>query len=242
MFHPFRLIFFFCVVQSMLFGEKWNVVYLASFPRSGNHWVRFLVEEATHIATSSIYRDRDFPHINKMFPWGGYCTDHGYNGECRYPTKDDPVFLKTHYPFLQKKNPDPNPNFTICLIRHPIDAFWSFYLYKGGNKAAIIDKKSLWEFIQGWKSFYEFWDKQPDVLFIRYEDLQENTPFYLRTILETAGFSFSQIDIERAVTKYPPQGAPLIHIDCYDIETIETIYKQLSNILIKFNYDNIYKK
>src|SRR5437868_3632292 len=95
---PIKLIFFFCVCQSMLFGEEWNVVYLASFPRSGNHWVRFLVEEATHIATSSVYRDQDFPHLKNIFPWGGYSTDQGYDGHCRYPTNDDPVLLKTHYP------------------------------------------------------------------------------------------------------------------------------------------------
>jgi len=109
--------FFFIVFSSSVFAqEEWNKVYLASFPRSGNHWVRFLVEEATHIATSSVYRDKDFLHLPEKFPWDGYCTDHGYNGLCRYPTKEDPVLLKTHYPCL-KKPIDSTARTAICLIR-----------------------------------------------------------------------------------------------------------------------------
>ena len=231
-----KLIFFFCAAQSMLFGDEWNTIYLASFPRSGNHWVRFLVEEATHIATSSVYRDRDFPHLKNIFPWGGYCTDHGYEGHCRYPTKDDPVLLKTHYPFFLKRiNPD--PKFAICLIRHPIDAFWSFYIYKGGKEGTKIGKKQLMEYIQLWRTFYEFWERQPGILFIRYEDLQENTPFYLSCILQSAGFTFNQTDIERAVAKYSPQGKSLKHLSCYDNEAIELIKENLSDILTRFNYD-----
>ena len=236
---PIKLVFYFCVVQSMLFGEEWNLVYLASFPRSGNHWVRFLVEEATHIATSSVYRDRDFPHLNNIFPWGGYCTNHGYNGHCQYPTKDDPVLLKTHYPFLPRRKIDPDPKPAICLIRNPIDAFWSFYVYKEGSEAIKIEKEKLVEFIQCWRDFYEFWEKQPEVLFIRYEDLQKNTAFYLSCILQKAGFSFDQTDIERAVAKYSAQGTPLKHIGCYDAEAIEMIKTELSDILARFNYDSI---
>jgi hypothetical protein len=230
-----KLMFFFFVAQSMLLGDEWNTVYLASFPRSGNHWVRFLVEEATHIATSSVYRDRDFPHMQHIFPWGGYSTDHGYNGQCRYPTQDDPLLLKTHYPFLLQKIPDPRR--VICLIRHPIDAFWSFYIYKKGKQGTQIGKQQLMEFIQAWRVFYEFWEKQPGVLFIRYEDLQKNTAFYLTLILQTAGFSFDQTDVERAVTKYSPQGTSLKYMHCYDAEAVEMIKEKLSDILEKFNYD-----
>lgn len=244
-----RLIFIFCIVQSLLCADEWNTVYLASFPRSGNHWVRFLVEEATHIATGSVYRDRDFPHLKNMFSWGGYCTDHGYEGLCRYPTQDDPVLIKTHYPFLPRKI-DPSPKLAICLIRHPIDAFWSFYTYREEMHNKMRKKRkrktdgkmnqaSLIEFIEGWRKFYEFWESQPGVLFIRYEDLQTDTGLYLSHILQTAGFSFDQMDIERAIAKYPPQGAPLKHTDCYDAESLEKIKTELADILTKYNYNDM---
>ncbi|CDR34837.1 sulfotransferase domain-containing protein [Criblamydia sequanensis] len=233
----YRLIFIFCLAQSLIFAEEWNTVYLASFPRSGNHWVRFLVEEATHIATSSVYRDRNFPHLQNVFPWGAYCTDHGYEGHCRYPTLDDPVLIKTHYPFLKPKTKiNPTPKSAICLIRHPIDSFYSFYVYRGG-KEDKIDKKSLNEFIHGWRKFYEFWELQPGVQIIRYEDLLANPEIYLNHILQIAGFSFDQEDIDRALAKYPPQGKPLKHNGCYDDGSLDRIKIELSDILKRYNYD-----
>lgn len=237
-----KLLFVFCTVHTILFAEEWKTVYLASFPRSGNHWVRFLVEEATHIATSSVYRDWNFPHLHKIFPWGGYCTDHGYEGNCRFPTIDDPILLKTHYPFLPKKI-DPTSKVTICLIRHPIDSFWSFYLFKGGkndtviNEDTLINNTTLMNLITRWRQFYEYWEKQPGVLFVRYEDLHANTEYYLNAILQTAGFTFSQTDIERAIAKHVPEGMPLKHIHCYTSDCIEIIQSELADILERFNYD-----
>ena len=232
-----KSIFFFCAVLPVLFAKEWDKVYLASFPRSGNHWVRFLVEEATHIATSSVYRDNNFPHLPTIFPWGGYCTDHGYSGNCRYPTKADPVLLKTHYPYLPKMI-DSDFSSVICLIRHPVDAFWSFHIYKQKTKKLIkINKKQLADFIAGWKTFYEFWAKQPNVLFVRYEDLQENTAQYLSSILQTAGFSFSHDDVDRAVAKYPPRGTMLKHIGFYDDESIEIIRSRILDVMNRFGYD-----
>jgi len=243
----FRLIFIFCIVQSLLFADEWNTVYLASFPRSGNHWVRFLVEEATHITTSSVYRDQDFPHLKNVFPWDGYCTDHGYEGHCRYPTKNDPVLIKTHYPFFLRKI-DPSPKIAICLIRHPIDAFYSLYTYTGGKKIKYtytggkkikIDKGIVIKFIKRWRKFYEFWESQPGVLFIRYEDLHADTGLYLSYILQTAGFFFNHADIERAIIKYSPQGVPLKHSDRYDSESLEIIKTELADILTRYNYDDM---
>jgi hypothetical protein len=238
-----RWIFIFCVVQSMLFAEEWNTVYLASFPRSGNHWVRFLAEEATGIITSSVYRDHDYPHLKSMFPWGGYCTADGYNGHCHHPTLNDPILLKTHYPFFPRKI-TPTPKSAICLIRHPIDAFWSFHTYREKNRGkeknqAKMDRKTLRKWIKAWRKFYEFWENQQNVLLIRYEDLQVDTRFYLHCILEKAGFSFSDADIERAITKYPSQGQPLKHINAYDVELLEMIKTELADFLTRYNYDEI---
>lgn len=234
---------FFCCAQMLCAdvvhtGDRWHTVYLASFPRSGNHWVRYMVEEATHIATSSVYRDPDAPHLAEPFPWGGYSTDHGYHGDCRYPTEYDPVLLKTHYPFFGREIV-PVPKIVICLVRHPIDAFWSFYMYRdrGGKKETYIDQEQLREFLQGWRNFYEFWQGQPGVLFIRYEDLHQKTEFYLQLILQTAGFSFNQADIERAVIKYAPLEKPLKHMHHYEPSTLEMIKAELSDLLIMFNYE-----
>jgi hypothetical protein len=230
--------------QSMIYGKEWNTVYLASFPRSGNHWVRFLVEEATHIATSSVYKDKDFPHLGEMFPWGAYSTDHGYNGNCRYPVGNEPVLIKTHFPVLQRKI-QPDPKFAICLVRHPIDALWSYNIYakKFNNsynkeiELSKLEKNQVKQFVEKWKMFYDFWIEQPDVLFVRYEDLYMDTAYWLNLILQKAGYSFNQIDVERAIFKYLPQGKPLKHISHYDADSIEMIKTELSDLLSRFNYE-----
>lgn len=127
----FRVIFLTLASCASADVSQWERVYLASFPRSGNHWVRFLVEEASHIVTSSVYKDSDYPHLSRVFPWGGYCTDHGYAGNCRYPKASEAVLLKTHYPhFSKSKLLEPTRAVKICLIRHPLDALYSFYVYQ----------------------------------------------------------------------------------------------------------------
>ncbi len=81
--------------------KKWqNRVYLATYPRSGNHWMRYLIEEATHIATSSCYQDPDPQHMATVFPWGGYCCEHGYEGQSSYATEQETVVIKTHFPAI----------------------------------------------------------------------------------------------------------------------------------------------
>src|SRR5690348_17766666 len=81
--------------------QDWHKrVYLATYPRSGNHWVRYLIEDVTGLATSSVYVDGDVErsHLGKAFPWGGYAPPFGYEGKCKYPKPEDSVVVKTHYP------------------------------------------------------------------------------------------------------------------------------------------------
>lgn len=173
--------------------------------------------------------------MRAIFPWGGFCTDHGYEGQCRFPTIHDPILLKTHYPFLVATHGS-TPKYTICLIRHPIDAFWSFNVYKSGA-VSQIDRDLLVRFIDGWQKFYEYWTNQPNVLFIRYEDLQTDTAYYLNLILRKAGYTYNQEDVERAIGKYTSTGEPLKHLHHYQPEEIELINSALTDFLEKFNYE-----
>ncbi len=63
-----------------------NCIYLATFPRSGNHWVRYMLEELTGKVTGSVYCDQDHPvHSPIILPMGGYAPDFGYEGCREYP-------------------------------------------------------------------------------------------------------------------------------------------------------------
>src|SRR5690349_14416639 len=97
----------FCVLSLCMAVEsvasEWKRVYLATYPKSGNHWMRFLIEEVTGVATGSVYCDQNQPaHMPAPFAWGGYSTPHGYTGKRRYPTKRDIVVIKTHFPVIDQ--------------------------------------------------------------------------------------------------------------------------------------------
>ncbi|MFI5342917.1 MAG: sulfotransferase domain-containing protein [Chlamydiales bacterium] len=222
--------------------KDWQRVYLASFPRSGNHWVRYLIEEASLIATSSVRRDRHPQHLKKAFPWGGFCADHGYTGNCRYPQKEDIVLIKTHFPAGRRASQFDGFPFvqTIRLIRHPVDSFYSEYVRRlglqGEQPLEKIPHQLVIELIDIWKRFQNYWDNQKDVVTIRYEDILDNPSENLKTILLMINYKVEDADIERAVAKYPPEGFVLKHKDKFDPEDLELINLKLKIYMKKFGY------
>lgn len=217
-----------------------NVVNLASFPRSGNHWVRFLVEEATHISTSSTYRDGDFKHKKNPFPLDGFSVRNGYFGGCRLPSTNDPLLLKTHFPWLTHKEHRYKNAHTICLIRHPVDSIYSYYEYQRKLNSiqvgSVIDLEYIESRIKGWVKFYKYWEKQEGVLLIKYEDLQKDPETMITQILLHAGFTFEEEDVKRAIKKHAPFGHPLKHIDKYTTDQIKLIKEIAGDSLDRYEY------
>ncbi len=238
-------------------SEKINYkrVFLASYPRSGNHWVRFLIEEATHIATSSLYKDGtkegnvEYPHMHEPFPWGGYCVEHGYEGDCRYPNEDETIVIKSHYPLFENKNKSgalkPYEH-TIRVVRHPIDAFYSNYvlgnLFSKKHSQEEIAASTSFDFfelkrqIDRWKRFQLYWNEQHSVVTIRYEDIFLEPHYYLRLILDLIQYQATDADIERAILKYPPKGEFMKHIRHYSQENLKLIDDELGPLMQQFNY------
>jgi hypothetical protein len=220
--------------------SDWNKrVYLATYPRSGNHWMRYLLEEVTSIATSSVYCDPDPQHLSDPFPWGGYCHPHGYEGKCRYPVAGDIFVVKTHYPCLQAYSFDLQPTWkTVRIIRHPIDSMYSHYAYfSHGQKATDrMPLPILNELIQSWRLFQEYWDMQPNVLTVRYEDLMDDPAFYLSKILTYIGYSFTSADVERTVAKYAPKGKLFKHFKRYKAADLRLIHSKLHKLMRAYGY------
>ncbi len=221
------------------FGYPWQKrVYLATFPRSGNHWIRNLLEEATNVATSSVYTDPDPPHYLFPFPWGGYCVDHGYEGNRRYPNPNEIVVIKTHspcgvIPYFAKQ---PYGK-AIRIVRHPIDSFYSLYLFFcGPDPAPIIPRETLTEYIDLWRAFQNHWNQAHDVLTIRYEDLYNHPYPIFKEILESLGYEAEETIIQRALVKYPPRGGLLKHIHHYSSEDLQLIEHELGDLMRQFGY------
>jgi hypothetical protein len=224
-------------------AKNWNKrVYLATYPRSGNHWMRFLIEEATGIATSSVYRDPDPPHLNHLFPWGGYCCAGGYEGHARYPVEGEPVVVKTHYPALAMQLFDNLPSKCMLrIVRHPVDSIYSWYLYRqlGTNQPVeyYIPREALLEGIHTWRLFQSYWEQQQNVFTMYYEDLYQNPVEALSIALDAIGYPYTEADLTRAVAKHPPQGVLNKHVVHYREEDLEFLRQQLADLMLLHGYE-----
>ncbi len=240
LFPLFYCLIFFSEFQS-LHSKEWSRAYLASYPRSGNHWIRYLVEEATNVATGSVYIDIEPQHMHKVFPWGGYCCDHGCLGHCRYPTKDDIVLIKTHFPSQVNKETkfDKRPyQVTLRVVRHPVDSFYSRYVRK--PEGPLLDKvprERVVSFIKSWRKFQNYWNKKNNVITFRYEDFLANPAVELKKFLEALEYDVTDEDIQRAVSKHPPLGHMLKSIDRFTENDLDIISEELGDLLTQFNYE-----
>lgn len=240
-----QILSFFMILQiltcseSVYSREDQPKIYLATYPRSGNHWLRGLLEEASHIATGSVYRDREPMHLETPFPWGGYAAKHGYEGNCRYPEPDEVAVIKTHFPAKPKTRFDGQRALKIIrIVRHPVDSFYSHFLHQGrelpadGKIPSWFVKKS----IRDWQKFENYWNKQSNVLTIRFEDFLEDIHLHFQKIVDAIRYPLSQEDINRAIEKFPPQGGSLKHINDYHQDDLKIILDKLGPLMEKYNY------
>ncbi|CAF4886530.1 unnamed protein product [Pieris macdunnoughi] len=132
---------------------SYNVVALASYPGSGNTWLRYLLQQATGIMTGSIYMDYGL-------------KVHGFPAE--NVTNGSVLVVKTH------EGPPPDKKFqaAVLLIRNPRDAILADFnrIHKGhigtapksAFKRKTRDQKSDWTSyvdteVMTWESTHRLW-------------------------------------------------------------------------------------
>jgi hypothetical protein len=222
--------------------EEYERVYLATYPRSGNHWMRALIEEATGIVTSSVYIDDDPPHSPALFPWGGYCQEEDLIQHLRYPELKEVVVIKTHYPSSDQQPQDNMPyTKTLRIVRHPVDSFYSFYVYFHKKNTSPptqnIPRHILKFMMEEWLDFQAYWDDRANVITIRYEDLYNHPHAVLKFALGAIGYEVTDADVARAVEKHPPRGGLLKHLIHYQPDELALIKRILSLRMQEFGYD-----
>lgn len=240
----FRTLLLFLVISFIRVEahQNWQRIYLATYPRSGNHWLRSLIEEASHITTSSVYHDREPVHLKDPFPWGGYACYHGLEGNCRYPEIGESVVIKTHYPAKLKNDFDLKPSIKIIrIVRHPLDSFYSHFLHhpSGGElpKNGKIPSWFIERSIKNWIKFEKYWNHQSNVLTIRYEDLLNNIDVHFREILDAIGYEVSEEDVNRAIEKFPPQGnEEMKHLKNFHFKDLCNISFHLDQFMKRYDY------
>lgn len=225
--------------QNVFAEDEWERVLLATYARSGNHWMRNLIDEATHVMTGSVYQDDDPPHSSTPEPWGGFLPLECKQG-CHNPVPGEIVVIKTHFPASYEQEYDYWPyKKVVRVVRHPIDTFYSFYVYLNHNDApdTRIPRKNLNYYIYSWEKFQDYWDVEPNMLTIRYEDLYVNPEYYLKLVLDYIGYKVSDADIARAVKKFPPKGGILKHINHYSADDLTLIKLGLGHVMERFGYE-----
>ncbi|XP_046326452.2 WSCD family member GA21586-like [Haliotis rufescens] len=162
-------------------------IALASYPGSGNTWVRHLLQQMTGIATGSIYNDEQLRH-------------NGFPGESL--SNGSVVAVKTHNHYAGKDYAR-----AILLIRNPYESMLSLFKLANSNHTGepSVDRYGKqWgtfteERIRGYIPLFASWIKLQDVLPIFYDALKQNLTRELVRIKAFLGQSGIKGDVRCAL-------------------------------------------
>ena len=174
-------------------------MFLASYPRSGSVWLRFLLTEMLSGDASFVTISKTVPYVGKhrstpsLVPGGGR-------------------LIKTHEPFMSRYRR------AINLVRDPRDVCISYFSFlqrigkitirDGDDEAASFDRH-VDAFIAGRVDTFGTWQEHvtswtvakdqglADVMRVRFEDLRADTPAELERIADWLALPFSRADALR---------------------------------------------
>lgn len=160
---------------------------LASYPGSGNTWLRYLIEGATGIFTGSRYKDLQI----QMY---------GLWGEIRDWQDGTTIVQKTH-----DSHPDHVKNDFggrgILILRNPYDAILSDHNFLFGGHMGVgpptnYDRSDWEEFVSletaSWLDLAMNWVKEGQVLVVHYEQVKTNLVPEMKRILKFLGVTVNK--------------------------------------------------
>lgn len=183
-----------------------KVIWIASYPKSGNTWVRFLLCNLLYgRVDSAADLDRLAPDIHDLrvdLPeWG-------------------PLLLKTHFPLTETLPLRQYTAGAIYVVRDPADVMMSGYHYSRGREGALKQDAAAFDryldrFMESggdpnwqalgmgtWSGHVRSWLAEPrpfPVVQVRYEDLLEDPEAVAARLCQPFRISRSREEIARAV-------------------------------------------
>lgn len=189
-------------------AQRVTVRWIASYPKSGNTWLRFLLYQYFNgAAESSAQISRFIPDMHHKGSLHGVKPFEGS------------IFVKTHLPLDQRLPLREHTRDFVHVVRHPRDTILSCLNYArlinspdvaGGVtdeqyvRGFIARGGSAWYAGLGfgtWEEHCASWIDNTEFpgLLVRYEDLKKQTPAELRRILEFLGHPVDQSRVDQAV-------------------------------------------
>ena len=179
-------------------GVRPEDVYVASYPRSGNTWLRFMLYEILVGESSS------FVNVRQLVP------DIGEQAQALPLLPRNGRLIKTHEPYR------PEYKKAIYLVRDARDVALSEFAYQKALGLAPDDfERYLGRFLQGkvnpfgsWAAHVDSWMKAKDsqladILMVRYDELRRNPEDSLAAMIEFLGMPVRR-DIISALLQTTP--------------------------------------
>ncbi|MDQ3141072.1 MAG: sulfotransferase domain-containing protein [Bacteroidota bacterium] len=170
--------------------------FLASYPRSGNTWIRIMLANLFF----------KFPEINSLVKLQEFVPDVHF-GKPFIQRKIEKKFklIKTHEPFGSKMSK------AIYIYRNPLDSAWSFYNFLKDIKALKSADTDLFiaDFFKGtipygrWDTHVLGWEnaalKNSNIVSFSYEEINRDPILFLSKVTTLLKVSSTEHDIDRAV-------------------------------------------
>ena len=180
-----------------------ELIYLASYPKSGNTWFRSILTELSHAQLLDLR-----PVFARTF--------------AQLTTQEGPVFVKTHDALATTARGEPTvpadvTRITLYFVRNPLDVAVSYAHHCGTDTAHMAtllrdpeagfapSSTELGEQtpqpLGSWSGHYRSWTTDPpiDVHVTRYEDMLADPVSSVASALDAAALDYSREQVEVAV-------------------------------------------
>jgi len=146
-----------------------NMVWLASWPRSGNTFLRTILWYCFGLKSGSVYAD-EFSGNNKLQQYVGHVED------------KKSLFVPGNIPLIKTHEAPADDGPAIYIVRHGMDATLSLCQYYHQTPPEFVIEGS--HRFGTWASHLHAWKpwERPDTLLLRYEDLTDNLPEVLKRV------------------------------------------------------------
>jgi hypothetical protein len=173
-------------------GLRDSDILLASFPKSGNTWMRFIWANMVSLMELD-GREIDFNFLNTRLV--AEYDSHTY-GDLEFDCL--PRAVKTHRAYEARAF---GGNRSIYIVRHPGDVAVSYFEYRGAQNKHETTKSALKDFLRNpthgvpaWCQHVNSWRSRADVV-VRYESLKEDAVKSVQRTLKELGIEHIRDDV-----------------------------------------------